>query len=136
MLSEHLSQAQVSGLLALGAVFWGLAAVKVRYAGHIFYANDLRRIGTVVGTVPLGYTLIRIAEKLLSIHPKARLTSTTIMVAIALLLDGTAFMWFPTLYENPTLRKQNAFSAVSFSRMGAAWILGGVGMCLSIALLT
>jgi len=58
------------------------------------------------------------------------------MSAAALMLDCVAFMWFPTLYENPTLKQKNPLSSIVLSRMGAAWILGGVGIILSIALLT
>jgi hypothetical protein len=45
-------------------------------------------------------------------------------------------MWFPTLYENPSLKKKNPTSSIIVSRMGTAWILYGVGICFSIALLT
>jgi hypothetical protein len=54
----------------------------------------------------------------------------------ALLLDGIAFMWYPILYENPSLKEKNPSSTVALSRMGAAWLLYGVGLCLGIALLT
>jgi hypothetical protein len=133
---EHLNQAQISGLVGLGVIFWGAAALKIRYAGHIFYANDLRRFSTYILSIPISYIAIRFSEELLSISSKQRLTSTAIMSAAALMLDGIAFMWFPTLYENPTLKQKNPLSSIVLSRMGAAWILGGVGICLSIALLT
>ena len=132
---EHLSRGQISGLVTLSALYWGAAAVKVRYAGHIFYANDLRRLGSFLATAPIGYVGIRLAEKLLSISPKERLVTTALLAAPALLLDGTALMFFPTVYENPELTSKNASQAVSTSRMGAAWILFGVGASLGVALL-
>jgi len=131
-----MNQIQISGLIGLGVVFWGAAALKVRYAGHIFYANDLRRFSIFMAAAPIGYTAMRFSEGLLGISSKQRLTSTAIMCATALLLDGVAFMWFPTLYENPSLNQKNSTSSIIRSRMGAAWILWGVGVCLGIALLT
>jgi hypothetical protein len=137
MLPKDLSQFQLPGLVGLGVVFWGMAAYKVRYAGHIVYANDLRRLSMFLSTIPLGYVAIRFSEGLLAISPKERLTTTSVMCSSALLLDGIVFMWFPTLiYENSILKQKNPSSAVAFSRMGAAWILYGVGVCLGIALLT
>ena len=132
---EHLSQKQVSGLVALSVLYWGAAAAKVRYGGHIFYANDLNRLGSFLATVPIGYIGIRVAEKLLSISPRERLVTTSLLAAPALLLDGAALMFFPTVYENPSLTGKNDPLAVSTSRMGAAWILFGVGASLGVALL-
>lgn len=132
---EHLSRGQITGLVALGAVYWGAAAVKIRYGGQIFYADNLRQIGSLLATAPLGYVSIRVAEKLFSIVPRDRLATTALLAAPALLLDGAALMFFPTVYENPELTEKNASLAVSTSRKGAAWILFGVGASLGIALL-
>jgi hypothetical protein len=136
MLPKDLSQFQISGLAGLGVIFWGMAAYTIRYAGHIIFANDLRKLSMYLSLIPVGYIVIRFSEGLLSISPKERLTTTSIMCSTALLLDGIAFMWFPTIYENPTLKQKNPSSSIIFSRMGAASILGGVGILLGIALLT
>ncbi len=136
MLSKNLSQFQISGLVGLGVIYWGIAAFKIRYAGHVVYANDLRRFSMYLSSIPIGYITIRFTEGLLGISSKERLTTTTIMCSTALLLDGIAYMWFPTLYENPTLKQKNSSSSIVLSRMGAAWLLYGVGVCLGIALLT
>jgi hypothetical protein len=136
MLPKDLNQIQISGLVGLGVVYWGAAALTVRYAGHVCYANDLRRLSMFMSTIPIGYIVMRFSEGLLGISSKQRLITTAIMCSSALLLDGIAFMWFPTLYENPKLKQKNPSSSVILSRMGAAWILGGVGVCLGIALLT
>lgn len=132
---EHLSRGQISGLVALSTLYWGAAAAEVRYGGHIFFASDLRRLGSFLATAPIGYIGIRAAEKLLSISPKERLATAALLTAPALLLDGAALMFFPTVYENPELTSKNAPLAVATSRMGAAWILFGVGTCFGIALL-
>ena len=136
MLPKDFSQFQVAGLVGLGTIYWGMAAYKIRYLGPIAYANDLRRISMFLSLLPLSYVLIRFSEGILGINSKERLAATTIMCSSALLLDGIAFMWFPTIYENPELKQKNPAAAVTVSRMGAALILGGVGVILGIALLT
>jgi hypothetical protein len=136
MLTQGLSQAQIFGLIGFGGIFWAAAVLTVRYAGHIFYANNLRRISTFIASIPVIYIMLFISEGFLGIRSKQRLISVVIMTATALLMDGVGFMWFPTLYENPLLKKKNSQLAVSISRMGAAWILWGAGLGLWIALLT
>jgi hypothetical protein len=136
MLSKELNQIQISGLVGLGVIYWGAAALTIRNAGHICFANDLRRSSMFMSLIPIGYITIRFSEGLLGISSKERLTTTAIMCSSALLLDGIAFMWFPTLYENPKLKEKNPSSSIILSRMGAASILGGVGIILGVALLT
>jgi len=131
-----MNQIQISGLIGLGAVFWGAAALMVRYTGHIFFANDLRRFGIYLAAIPIGYTVMRFSEVLVGISSKQRVTSMAIMDVTALLLDGIAFMWFPTLYENPSLKQKNPTSSIILSRMGAGLILWGAGIFLGVALLT
>jgi hypothetical protein len=75
------------------------------------------------------------SEGLLGIGRQQRLASVILMTASATLFDGTALMWFPILYENPTIRKTNLPAAVVFSRMGAAWILYSVAASFFIVAL-
>jgi hypothetical protein len=79
---------------------------------------------------------MRFSEVLVGISSKQRVTSMAIMSVTALLLDGIAFMWFPTLYENPSLKQKNPTSSIILSRMGAGLILWGAGIFLGVALLT
>jgi hypothetical protein len=136
MLLEHLKQPQIYGLIGLGGIYWGIAALTIRYVGHTLFANDLRRVATFGALIPVSYTLITVSEGLIGIRSNQRLTTATIITTAALLLDGVAFMWFPTLYENPLIKKSNPHSAMAFSRMGAASILWGVGAVFAVALLT
>jgi hypothetical protein len=136
MLPKDFNQIQISGLVGLGVVYWGAAALVIRYAGHICYANDLRKFLMYMSAIPTVYIAMRFGEGLLDISTKQRLTTVAIMSTPALLLDGIAFMWFPTLYENPKLKQKNLSSSILFSRMGAGWILWGVGVSFGIALLT
>jgi hypothetical protein len=136
MLPKELNQSQVFGLGGLGVIYWGLAALAIRYVGDILFANDLRRFLTFMASIPVLYMTMQFSEGLLGISSKQRLISLVLMTTPALLLDGIAFMWFPTLYENPTIRKKNLSSAITISRMGAASILFGVGASFCLALLT
>jgi hypothetical protein len=136
MLPKDFNQIQISGLVGLGVVYWVAAALTIRYAGHICFSNDLRRFFMYMSAIPIVYIAMGFGEGFLGISSKHRLTSTAIMSTSALLLDGIAFMWFPTLYENPKLKQKRLSSSIVFSRMGAAWILWGVGVSFGIALLT
>ncbi|UJR24261.1 hypothetical protein I4U23_027228 [Adineta vaga] len=134
MVGHSLSQSQLYSLVGLGALYWGAAAVTIRNVGHILFANDARRLATFAGLIPTGYMLIIVSEGLLGIHSSQRFMATAVMLAAALPLDGLAFMFFPSLYENPTIKKTNPHSAATFSRMGAASIFWGVGVVLIMAL--
>ena len=134
MVVHSLSQSQLYSLVGLGTIYWGAAAVTIRHAGHILFANDLRRVATFSGSIPTGYMLMVMSEGLLGIHSSQRFMATAVMLAAALPLDGLAFMFFPSLYENPSIKKTNPHSAVTFSRMGAASIFWGVGVILIMSL--
>ena len=136
MLTENFSQFQLFGFVGLGAFFWGVGVVTIRYGSNILFGNELRRIGSFIGAIPMAYATIRISEELLSVNPRQRLAATAIMACVALLLDGTALTWYPTLYENPSLRKKNSFASLTFSRMGAAWLLWTFGLNLFVPLFT
>ena len=136
MLPKEISQIQIVGLAGLGVIYWGIAALVIRYVGHIIFANDLRRFLTFLAIIPILYSSMGFSEEIVGIHSKQRLISFVLTITPALLLDGTAFMWFPTLYENPTIRKKNLSLAVAYSRMGAASILFGAGASFCVALLT
>lgn len=129
------SQGQTFGLISLGVIGWGAAALAVRYGSQIMFANDLRRFASFLGAPPSLYLYLRCGENLAQVSPRDRLTTASLMLTPALFLDGIAMMWFPDLYEDPSLRKTNPPLAVSNSRMGAAWILFGAGVVLGLGFL-
>jgi hypothetical protein len=136
MFLKELNQFQIFSLCILGVIYWGLAVLAIRHAGHIMFANDLRRFIMYLASIPLLYVTMVFSEGLVGIDRKQRLASVILMTASATLFDGTALMWFPILYENPTIRKTNLPAAVVISRMGAAWILYGVAASFFIVALT
>lgn len=126
MLLDELNRFQTFSLCILGVIYWGIAAFAVRHAGHLMFANDTRKIVTYLASIPILYVTMVFSEGLVGIGSKERVASVILMTASATLFDGVALMWFPILYENPTIRKTNLPAAVAISRMGAAWILYGV----------
>lgn len=136
MLAENFSPFQLFGFVGLGAFFWGVGVTTIRYGSSILFGSELRRIGSFISAIPMAYATIRVSEELLSVDPRQRLAATAIIACVALLLDGAALMWYPTLYENPSLRKKNSFASLTFSRMGAAWLLWTFGLNLFIGLFT
>lgn len=136
MSGRDFSQSQLVGFIGLGAFFWGVGVAAIRYGSNILFGSKNRQIVSFIIAIPTAYATIRFSEELLSVHPKQRLAATAIMSCTALFLDGTALMWFPTLYENPSIRKKNSFSSLTLSRMGAAWLLWTFGINLFIGLFT
>ena len=136
LLGRSFTNGQSLGLIAFGGIFWGAAAMKIRYFPQIFYSNPIRQAGAFVVAFPATYSMMRLSESLLDLRVDQRLVSTSVMCAAALFLDGIAFMWFPDLYENPSLSQIKSPLAIQYSRQGAAWILWGVGAALTIALAT
>ena len=131
------SSNQLFGLIGLGGVFWAAAALTIRSAPELLFGNQNRQVLSYLAAAPVSlYGFIRPTEILLGISPSARVYTTVILSASALLLDGIAMMWFPHIYENPDLMKRNNALALLYSRRGAAWILWGVGVGLIVALLT
>lgn len=136
MLLEGLNQFQILIFYGLGVIYWGVAAFAIRHTGHIIFANDQRRFCMYLASIPILYVTMVFSEGLVGISSKQRLAAVILMDASATLFDGVALMWFPTVYENPTIRKTNLPAAVAISRMGAAWILFGVAASLFIAIST
>ena len=136
MFLKELNQFQIFGLYSLGVIYWAIAVFTIRHAGHIMFANDLRRFSTYLATIPILYVIMQFSEGLVGISTRERLISVILMTASATFFDGIALMWFPELYENPTIRKTNSSLAVIYSRMGAAWILYGVAASFFVVFLT
>ena len=120
MFLGELNQFQIISLCSLGVIYWGLAVLAIRHAGHIIFPNDLRRFCMDLAYIPILCVTMVFSEGLVGIGLKQRLISVILMTTSATFFDGTALMWFPTLYENPTIRKTNLPAAVVISRMGAA----------------
>ena len=136
MFQPYISNGQFYGLLGLGSFYWAAAAVAIRYAGHVLFRSRESELTFFASLAPISYGVMSFSESVIGLDTRHRLVSASIMSSMALLLDGTAFMFFPEVYENPEMSKTDRQKAVYHSRKGAASILWGVGVILGIALYT
>ena len=126
---------QWAGLIGLGVLYWGIAALVIRHFPQTLFGSARRQVTTFLTLFPVSYVTLRFSEALLGVPAAQRLVSTSIMCSTALFFDGTAFMWCPPVYENPSLSKIKSPLAIHYSRQGAASILWGVGVLITIALI-
>jgi hypothetical protein len=119
-----LATQQVVTLVLFGAVLWFLAAMLVRVIAPMGALNGVWRIVTYALVVPGTVPVIIIARRLAWLHIYETALGISIITATALLLDGVAFAWFPTLYGTDP--------AVNLAE--AAVILWGAGVGLVLGL--
>lgn len=110
--------------VTLGAIFWFVAALIVRFSGDsVFAENNLYIIPMFVMLFPLSYFFILISLKVAHLQKSELIKSVSIITLTAMLLDGIALTWFRGLYSDK----------YEVSHHGAAFILFGVGVGLSLA---
>lgn len=107
--------------------------MKIRYLGPYCYANNQRRIATFFATIPVSYVVVRMIELLFVMKPSQKFPAIAIAAGVPIIIDGIALTFFPHLYENPDVRRKDPRLSMSFSRMGAAWLLYGLGFSLLMA---
>ena len=102
--------------MLLGALFWFVAALIIRYTGEFFFSSNLLIIILFILLFPLSYVFILIANP----EPSETLESVAIMVYTASFLDGLALTFFRQLYGE----------TLEICLLGAASILFGIGVVL------
>jgi hypothetical protein len=124
MRNSGLPTGQIAMLVIFGAVLWFAAAMLTRFLVPMpFYDGwgiALVYALVIPGTVPF----VMMARPLARLRVDQTAMGITIVTATALLLDGTAFAFFPSLYAN------NAPDAAQ----AAAAILWGAGVALVLAM--
>jgi hypothetical protein len=136
MYEASISGGQWVGLIGIGGLLWATGVMMIRYFHQILFGSQSRQVLSYVASFPLNYVSLVMSERLLGLRPDQRLVSTTIIGTTALFLDGTAMMWSPELYENPSLNRIKSPLAMRFSRQGAAWLLWTFGAAFAMALYT
>ena len=136
MNQSSLTSLQILGTMGSAALLWVAGVAIVRHVGHILLATNSRQIGTLVSTLPFSYVTILMVEKTVGAPTQERLLVTCIACATALIMDGIAFTWFPSLYENASIKKKNPNYAVLLSRTGAGYLLYTFGFTMAWAALT
>jgi hypothetical protein len=109
-------------LIVLGVVFWFLAAMLVGTIGPMGALSGRARWITYVLVIPGTIPAILISRRLASLTRSQTSTGLLVVTAAALLLDGIAHAWFPSLYgSDPQLLLAGA--AVIFWGAGVGLIL-------------
>jgi hypothetical protein len=110
------SRTHVITLIILGAVFWFLAAMPVRYVPSIFDAGWWSVV-LLVGSLPGAWAFIKLVLWIVRLPDQRSLMAISIATITALFLDGLAMTWVPQLYGGDP----------GAALRGAGWILFGVG---------
>jgi hypothetical protein len=118
-----LTTTQMIILALYGAALWFLAAMIIRFVGPMGAFEGSAMAITFVLVVPGTIPAILFARKLAQLVPEQTAIGTTVITAAALLLDGIAHAWFPTLYgADPALHVDGA--ATIFWGAGVGLVLG------------
>jgi hypothetical protein len=118
-----LAAKQVIILIVYGAVLWFVAAMLVRIIGPMGALDGFGRVITYALVIPGTVPAIWIGRVLAKLSHDHTAIALIVITATALLLDGIAHAWFPSLYgSDPVLRVRGA--AVIFWGAGVGLVLG------------
>ena len=121
--TRPLSTKQMIILALYGALLWFLAAILVRTIGPMGALDGYARIITYALVIPGTVPAILLGRALAKLSRDQTAISLIIITATALLLDGIAHAWFPSLYgSDPALIVKGA--AVIFWGAGVGLVLG------------
>jgi len=116
---------QLAVLALLGAVLWLAAALLLRALAplgiHQGMAQAILYAAIVPGTWPFVLLLIRAP----GLHRSQALTGVAVALAVALLLDGLALAWMPSLYGTTPEDLAGAGAAILWGA-GVFLVLGAV----------
>lgn len=110
--------------VALGALFWLLAALTFRLLGPDVLAPGTPLVPVIfVLALPVAWAFLWAGKTLGRVRGAQVLPAATLMCATAIMLDGLALTFFPGLYGLPT----------ASLLLVAALLLWGVGLILVLA---
>jgi cation transport ATPase len=109
-------------LISLGVIFWFAAAMIIRFLGPTFFVpgNIVLPLVAFIVTIPIAWVFFWLGITLAGAKGTTVMPTMVVMSFTAMLLDGIALTFFPTLY-GPTFA------------IGGAWILWGLGLIQMIA---
>lgn len=121
--TRPLATKQLIILALYGVMLWFLAAILVRTIGPMGALDGSARIITYALVIPGTVPAIWIGRALAGLTRDQTATALMVITATALLLDGIAHAWFPSLYgSDPVLRVRGA--AIIFWGAGVGLVLG------------
>lgn len=110
-------------LITLGIFFWFVAAMIIRFVGpYLFIPGSVILAVTFALSIPFAWLFYKSAILAAGAKGATLMPSVLIMNCTAMLFDGIALTFFPTLY-GPTFA------------IGGAWILWGLAWIQIFALL-
>lgn len=117
---------QVMSLAVLGVVAWLLAALFIRCTMGWGFFSPAASVPLFALTVPGAWTLAWIGKRVGPLLPSQLVPGVAVACAAAMLCDGIALTWTPTLYGGASANLLPA----------AAWLLWGVGVIFAVALIS
>ncbi len=123
--ARPLTGRQIVILAFYGALLWFLAAILVRMIGPMGALDGYAQVITYALVVPGTVPAILVGRALAKLSRDQTAISLLVITATALLLDGVAHAWFPSLYgSDPALIVKGA--AAIFWGAGIGLVLGFV----------
>jgi hypothetical protein len=119
-----LARWQVVVLIVMGAVFWLVAAVWVRWF-PLAFTDPIRGTIGFVTTIPIGWLSVLFTRRVAHLSREQLLTGVSVASVVAMLLDAVALRWSPSMYA-PT---------DAIIRFASAWLLWGYGVSLGFAVM-
>lgn len=116
------SRGQVAALVGLGAVFWFVAAMVVRYVVPMGALTGWAAYVTFALVAPVTFVALQFSRMVTGFGADHYVHAAALMTGTALLLDGIALTWFTPLYGNDA----------AFVLPGAASILWGAGVAIAL----
>lgn len=119
-----LTRRQVAIATMNGAIYWALAILFIRFAGpHVFVHGSPRLAGLYVALIPVSWAFVELAPRVAGFSAATGASAVTVMCLTALMLDGLAIGWAPSLYGLTP-------SAIV---LASAWLLWWFGVLLAFA---
>jgi hypothetical protein len=95
---KHLSSGQIVVLVVYGVILWFAAAMLVRTLGPMGALDGKWAMLTYLLVIPGTVPVILAARQLAKLSSGQTLTGIAVVTATALLLDGIAHAWCPSIY--------------------------------------
>lgn len=113
---------QIFILILLGAIFWVAATAYIRLLPSALVDPVQGPVG-FLATFPIAWASVWLTKVIGKLKPAQLVPGVAVVCAFAMMVDGAALRWFPSVYALNDL----------VLRLGAAWLLWGYGLSLAIA---
>lgn len=119
-----LTAAQTVRLILVSFALWLVATAYIQWLPSAFTDPTMGTVGFVT-TLPMAWASVWLVNRVGGLGTDQLLAGVAIVGAVAMMIDGAALRFFPTVYSRDELTL----------RLGAAWLLWGYGVSLGIALI-